>query len=141
MHKFLLIFQTFVQTINSNEQQEETDGPMTNVIPQIVNTIIQLLKNNIDSLNIPAVLKGALKKLQSLFKMARTQMRSKRPARPVGRGEKNNDRIRVRNRRYKIKRYLAQPKNIHVKHNGRVVKRMIIRRQTIYPSTRRRREY
>ena len=68
-------------------------------------------------------------------------MRSKRPARPVGRGEKNNDRIRVRNRRYKIKRYLAQPKNIHVKHNGRVVKRMIVRRQTIYPSTRRRREY
>ena len=65
-------------------------------------------------------------------------MRSKRPAMPVGRGEKNNDRIRVRNRRYKIKRYLAQPKNIHVKHNGRVVKRMIVRRQTIYPSTRRR---
>ena len=65
-------------------------------------------------------------------------MRSKGPARPVGRGEKNNDRIRVRNRRYKIKRYLAQPKNIHVKHNGRVVKRMIVRRQTIYPSTRRR---
>ena len=155
MHKFLLIFQTFVQTINSDEQQEETDGLMTNLIPQIVNTIIQLLKNNIDSLNIPAVLKGALKNYKAcLFrkqktlrrviqaiqnqKMARTQMRSKRPARPVGRGEKNNDRIRVRNRRYKIKRYLAQPKNIHVKHNGRVVKRMIVRRQTIYPSTRRR---
>ena len=44
--------------MNSNEQQEETDGLMTNVIPQIVNTIIQLLKNNIDSLNIPAVLKA-----------------------------------------------------------------------------------
>ena len=155
MHKFLLIFHTLVQRINSNEPQEETDGLMTDVILQIVNTIIQLLKNNIDSLNIPAVLKGALKKLQSLYilqtkdsrrviqaiqnqKMARTQMRPRRPARPVGRGEKNNERIRVRNRRYKIKRYLAQPKNIHVKHNGRVVKRMIVRRQTIYPSTRRR---
>ena len=68
-------------------------------------------------------------------------MRSKRPARPVGRGEKNNDRIRVRNRRYKIKRYLAQPKNIDVKHNGKIVRRMIGRRQTIYPSTRRRGEY
>ena len=67
MHKFLLIFHTLVQTINSNEPQEEKDGLMTDVILQIVNTIIQLLKNNIDSLNIPAVLKGALKKLQSLF--------------------------------------------------------------------------
>ena len=61
MHKFLLIFHNLVQTINSNEPQEETDRLMADVILQIVNTIIQLLKNNIDSLNIPAVLKSALK--------------------------------------------------------------------------------
>ena len=60
---------------------------------------------------------------------------------PVGWGEKNNDRIRVRNRRYKIKRYMLQPRNIDVRHNGRVVRRMVVRRQTLYPSTRRRREY
>ena len=74
-------------------------------------------------------------------KMLNTQMTPRRPARPAGRGEKNNDRIRIRNRRYKIKRYLAQPKNVDVKHNGRVVRRMVVRRQTIYPSTQRRREY
>ena len=68
-------------------------------------------------------------------------MRPSRPARPAGRGEKNNDRIRARNRRDKIKRYLAQPKNIDVKHNGRVVRRMAVRRQTIYPSNRGSREY
>ena len=56
-------------------------------------------------------------------------------------GQKNNGRVRVRNRRYKIKRLLAQPKNIDVKQNGRIVRRMIVRRQTIYLSTRRRREY
>ena len=68
-------------------------------------------------------------------------MRPRRSARPEWRGQKNNDRIRVRNRRYKVKRYLAQPKKIDVKHSGRVVRKMIVRRQTIYPSTRRRREY
>ena len=26
-------------------------------------------------------------------------------------GQKNNDRVRIRNRRYNIKRFLAQPKN------------------------------
>ena len=61
--------------------------------------------------------------------------------RPAGRGDKNNDWIRIRNRRYKIKRILEQPKNIDVKHNGRVVRRMVVKRSTIYPSTRRRREY
>ena len=149
VHKFLSIFQTLFQTINSNEPQKETDGLMTDEILQIVNTIIQLLKNNIDSLNIPAVLKGSLKNCKAcLFrkqktlkriiqviqnqKMSRTQMRPRRPVRPAGRGEKNNDRIRIRNRRYKIKRYVAQPKNVDVKQNGRVVRRMVVRRQTIY---------
>ena len=61
--------------------------------------------------------------------------------RPAGMGQKNNDRIRVRNRRFKIKRFMLQPKNIDVRHNGRVVRKMVVKRQTIYPTTRRRREY
>ena len=86
----------------------------------MVNIIAGLLKNNIVSLNIPSVLKGALKKLKSLFipqtkdteegktgeaepEMARTQMRPRRPVGSAGMGENNNDRIRIRNRRYKIK--------------------------------------
>ena len=67
VHKFLLIFHNLVQTINSNEPQEETDRLMADVILQIVNTIIQLIKNNIDSLNIPAVLKSALKTAKLLY--------------------------------------------------------------------------
>ena len=51
-------------------------------------------------------------------------------------GEKNNDRVRMRNRRYKIKRILAQPRNIDVRHNGRLFRRMVVRRSTIYPSAR-----
>ena len=73
--------------------------------------------------------------------MPNYQMRPRRPARPAVRREKNNERIRIRNRRYKIKRFLAQARNVNVKQNGRVVRRMVVRRQTIYPSTRRRREY
>ena len=65
----------------------------------------------------------------------------RRPVRPAGRGEKNSDPVRRRNRGNKIKRILAQPKNIDVRHNARVVRRMVVRRSTIYPSARRRREY
>ena len=68
-------------------------------------------------------------------------MRSRRPVRPAGMGQKNNDRIRVRNRRYKIKRFMLQLKNSDVERNGRVVRGMVARRQTIYPTTPRRREY
>ena len=53
-------------------------------------------------------------------------------------GQKNNDRLRIKNRRYKIKRFLAQPRIIDVKQNGRVIRRMVVRRQTIHLSTRRR---
>ena len=56
----------------------------------------------------------------------------------AGMSQKNNDRVRIRNRRYKIKRFLAQPRNIDVKQDGRVVRRMVVRRKTIHPTTRRR---
>ena len=61
--------------------------------------------------------------------------------RTAWRGEKNNDQIRVRNRRYQIKRFMLQPRNIDVRRNGRVVRRMVVRRQTVYSSLRCRREY
>ena len=67
VHKFLLIFHTLVETINSEEAQEGTDGFVTDAILQVVNITAGLLKNNIDGLNIPAVLKSILKKLKSLF--------------------------------------------------------------------------
>ena len=53
-------------------------------------------------------------------------MRPRRPVRPARMGQKNNDQVRIRNRRYKIKRFLAQPINIDVKQNGRVVRRMVV---------------
>ena len=54
-------------------------------------------------------------------------MRPTRPVRPAGMGQKNNDRIRLRNGRFKIKIFLAQSRNIDVKRNGRVVRRMVVR--------------
>ena len=73
--------------------------------------------------------------------MIRIQMRPRRPAGPAGMVQKNNDQVRITNRRYKIKRFLAQPENIDVKQNGRVVRTMVVRRQTLYPSTRLWRKY
>ena len=65
----------------------------------------------------------------------------RRPMFPAGRGEKGSDRIGIRNTRYKIKRYMAQPRDVEVKHNGRVVRRMVVRRQAIYVTGRRRCHY
>ena len=56
-------------------------------------------------------------------------------------GVKNLENRRVRNRRYKIKRLMAQPKNIEAKHNGRIVQKMVVRRSTVYPGTRRHNYY
>ena len=54
-------------TVNSQETLEETDGFLTDTILQILNVVVGLLKDNMDSLNIPPVIKRALKKLKSLF--------------------------------------------------------------------------
>ena len=68
-------------------------------------------------------------------------MRPRRPMRPPRMGVKNMENRRARNRRYKIKKILTQPKNVEVKQNGRVVRRMVVRRSTIYPDSRRRNYY
>ena len=67
VHKFLLIFHILAETINSQEIHEETDGFVTDTVVQIVNIIAGLLQNNIDTINVPTILKSALKKLKSLF--------------------------------------------------------------------------
>ena len=69
------------------------------------------------------------------------QYQLKRPISAPGRREKDIDQLGIRNTRYKIKRYIAQPKDVEVKHNGRVVRRMVVRRGAIYATGRRRTHY
>ena len=136
-----------METINSEENLVEADGVITDTFALIISKLSDLLKQNIDSLKLPAILKSALKKLKTYStskkqrKMPNVQLRPRRPVRPAGMEQKNNDQIRIRNRRYKIKRLIAQPKNVEVKRNGEVVTRMVVRRKAIFPSARRRREY
>ena len=73
VHKFL--FHILAETINSQESHEETDGFITDAIVQIVNIIAGLLKNNIDNLNIPAVLKSALKNKKFFYTNKRQRRR------------------------------------------------------------------
>ena len=47
VHKFLLIFHTFVETVNSEQPQEEIDRFVTDAILQIVDTIAGLLKKTL----------------------------------------------------------------------------------------------
>ena len=62
-------------------------------------------------------------------KVAQWQIaRQRRPVRPPEAGVKNTEERRVRNRRFKIKRIIDQPKNIEFKKNGRVVHKMVLRR-------------
>ena len=67
--------------------------------------------------------------------------RQRRPVRPPGAGVKDIEERRVRNRRFKIKRIIDQPKKTEVKKNGRVVHKMVLRRRTIYPGMVRRNYY
>ena len=63
VHKFLLIFHSLFEKVTSEETFEETDGILNDTILVVCNIIAGLLKNNIDSLKLPAILKTALKKI------------------------------------------------------------------------------
>ena len=67
VQKFLLIFHSLFEKVTSEETFEEIDGILNDTILIVCNIIAGLLKNNIDSLKLPAILKTALKKLKNLF--------------------------------------------------------------------------
>ena len=67
VHKFLLIFHSLFEKVTSEETFEETDGILNDTIMVVCNIIAGLLKNNIDSLKLPAILKTTFKKLKNLF--------------------------------------------------------------------------
>ena len=73
VHKFLLIFHTLMEAINSEENLEEADGVITDTFALIISKLSDLLRQNIDSLKLPAILKSALKKIKNLFNVEKTK--------------------------------------------------------------------
>ena len=61
VHKFLLIFHSLFEKVTSEKTFEETDGILNDTLSVVCNIIAGLLKNNIDSLKLPAILKTPLK--------------------------------------------------------------------------------
>ena len=73
VHKFLLIFHSLFEIVTSEQAIEEIDGFLNDTILAVVNIIAERLKNNIESLQLPAILKTALKKLKNLFTKIKTE--------------------------------------------------------------------
>ena len=70
VNKFLIIFHTLLETVDLNSEiseGEETDSIVTDIILQIVLKISTLIRQNIDSLPLPKILKDALKVIKELF--------------------------------------------------------------------------
>ena len=73
VEKFPLIFHLLMETVNSEESLDNTDGIVSDTVLKIVLKISELLKNNIDSLKISVILKIALKKIKSLLNLQTDQ--------------------------------------------------------------------
>ena len=80
VNKFLLIFHTLLETLNLEQEPEETDGIITDIILQTVLKLSSLIRQNIDTLKIPNILKEALKVIKQLFQNAKTSSSSSRAA-------------------------------------------------------------
>ena len=67
VQKFLLIFHSLFEIVTSEQAIEETDGFLNDTILTVIKIIADLLKNNIESLKLPTVLKTTFKKLKRLL--------------------------------------------------------------------------
>ena len=73
VQKFLVIFHSLMEAINSEENLEEADGVITDTFALIISKLSDILRQNIDSLKLPIILKSALKKIKSLFNVEKTK--------------------------------------------------------------------
>ena len=70
VNKFLIIFHTLLDTVDLSSEiseLEETDGIVTDIKLKIVLKITELIRQNIDSLPLPKILKDVLKVIKELF--------------------------------------------------------------------------
>ena len=68
VYKFLIILHTLIESADfTDEITEETDGVVTDIIIKIVLKIAELVKQNIDTLPLPNILKQALKTIKEIF--------------------------------------------------------------------------
>ena len=70
VNKFLIIFCTLLDTVDLSSETselEETDSIVTDIILKIVLKITELIRQNIDSLPLPKILKDTLKVIKELF--------------------------------------------------------------------------
>ena len=94
VHKFLLIFHTLMEAINSEENLEETDGVITDTFALIISKLSDLLRQNIDALKLPAILKSALKKIKNLFNVEKTKEDAQRRTETQTSSETSGDRAK-----------------------------------------------
>ena len=124
-----------METVISEESLDNTDGIVSDTILKIVLKISEFLKNNTDSRKIPEIFKIALKKMKSLFNLQTDQNaehtgESEKASETSRDGSEEHNR-RVRNRRFKIKWMMEQPRNVEVKQNGRVICTMVVTKLSI----------
>ena len=70
VNEFLIIFHTLLETVDLSSEiaeREETDSIVTDIILKIVIKISELIRQNVDSLPLPNILKSALRVIKKLF--------------------------------------------------------------------------
>ena len=78
VNKFLIIFHSLLEKVDlESDFAEETDGVITDIIIKIVIKISELIRQNVDSLPLPNILKEALKVIKELFNGKKSMTNSK----------------------------------------------------------------
>ena len=78
VNKFLIIFHTLLETVDlDSDFTDESDGVITDIIIKIVIKISELIRQNVDSLPLPDILKNALEVIKSLFNGQKSTTNSK----------------------------------------------------------------
>ena len=129
IQSFLLVFNLLIEAESDKiSNSEDAEVGIPDILITIAAKLLQPLHNNIDSLKLSDIIKSILKKLKSFIikdkKDGTSENDSENSSRPAAAAKKQGPfnqrrrrqpRQRIRGRSFKIKRLLAQQRNINVK--------------------------
>ena len=90
IQKFLLIFNLLLEAELNKEKVEDSEDGIPDILITIATKLLELLQNNIDSLKLPKIIKGALRKLKSFIVKDKKDDENKNDCENSARSEKSS---------------------------------------------------
>ena len=126
-----------------NLEEIHSGDSITDTVLLVIKAVFNLMKGNIEDLDLPTKIKSGLKKLENLLSVINNNDTNKTSSKDSSRSMQMSDASQTwticggtgikrpgqcaqRDKTFKIKKFVNNPNNVDIKHHGQVVRKLTV---------------